>query len=162
MRTDPATHFTARELTWWNGSTLRYTVRDAEGRIQHAYPGDRPITGTVEQVEFKPRPKCLPLGDITRGLECATLTLGLEPHALHFRWQRLPVNSGEAFFKALIRAGANPRRTMQSIGRWREETDARINGYLGKRYRSLTAVAKAITGQHRNGKEFFGLKGGGR
>ena len=29
--------------------------------------------------------------------------------------------------------------------------------YLGKRYRSLTAVAKTITGQHRNGKEFFGL-----
>ena len=33
--------------------------------------------------------------------------------------------------------------------------------YLGKRYRSLTAVAKAITGQHRNGHEFFGLRARG-
>ena len=29
--------------------------------------------------------------------------------------------------------------------------------YGGKRYRSLTAVAKAITGSHWNGKLFFGL-----
>ena len=33
--------------------------------------------------------------------------------------------------------------------------------YLGKRFRSLTAVAKAITGQHRNGHEFFGLRARG-
>ena len=30
--------------------------------------------------------------------------------------------------------------------------------YLGKRYRSLTAVAKAITNQHTNGQLFFGLR----
>ncbi len=29
--------------------------------------------------------------------------------------------------------------------------------YLGERYRSLTAVAKAITGSHMNGFRFFGL-----
>jgi len=31
--------------------------------------------------------------------------------------------------------------------------------YLGERYRSLTAVAKAITGSHINGFRFFGLEG---
>ena len=31
--------------------------------------------------------------------------------------------------------------------------------YLGERYRSLTAVAKAITGSHMNGFRFFGLEG---
>ena len=43
----------------------------------------------------------------------------------------------------------------------RHEVTAVAGGfeYLGKRYRSLTAVAKAITGQHRNGKEFFGIGG---
>ncbi|MHB9036379.1 MAG: DUF2924 domain-containing protein [Armatimonadota bacterium] len=30
--------------------------------------------------------------------------------------------------------------------------------YDGKRYRSLTAVAKAITGTHRSGRAFFGFK----
>ena len=30
--------------------------------------------------------------------------------------------------------------------------------YLGKPYRSLTAVAKAITGQHTSGQLFFGLR----
>lgn len=39
--------------------------------------------------------------------------------------------------------------------------------YAGKAYRSLSAVAKAITGQHWNGKLFFGVgkhegKGGGK
>jgi len=29
--------------------------------------------------------------------------------------------------------------------------------YTGRRYRTLTAVAKAITGQHTNGRRFFGL-----
>ncbi len=31
--------------------------------------------------------------------------------------------------------------------------------YLGERYRSLTAVAKEITGSHMNGFRFFGLEG---
>jgi len=31
--------------------------------------------------------------------------------------------------------------------------------YLGERYRSLTAIAKAITGSHMNGSRFFGLEG---
>ena len=49
------------------------------------------------------------------------------------------------------------------IREWRDqrhEVTAVADGfeYLGKRYRSLTAVAKAITGQHRNGHEFFGLR----
>ena len=30
--------------------------------------------------------------------------------------------------------------------------------YLGERYRSLTAVAKAVTGSHMNGFRFFGLE----
>ncbi len=35
--------------------------------------------------------------------------------------------------------------------------------YLGERYKSLSAVAKAVTGQHWNGRLFFGLrKNGGR
>jgi hypothetical protein len=33
--------------------------------------------------------------------------------------------------------------------------------YLGERYRSLTAVAKAITGSHMNGFRFFGLESRG-
>lgn len=34
--------------------------------------------------------------------------------------------------------------------------------YAGRKYRSLTAVALAITGTHWNGKAFFGLKSGNR
>jgi hypothetical protein len=36
--------------------------------------------------------------------------------------------------------------------------------YLGERYKSLSAVAKAVTGQHWSGRLFFGLRqnGGGR
>ena len=34
--------------------------------------------------------------------------------------------------------------------------------FNGKNYRSLTAVAKAATGQHMNGRAFFGLKAGGK
>jgi hypothetical protein len=30
--------------------------------------------------------------------------------------------------------------------------------YLGRLYRSLTAIAKVITGQHWNGRLFFGLR----
>ena len=33
--------------------------------------------------------------------------------------------------------------------------------YLGERYRSLSAVAKAVTGQHWNGRLFFGLRQNG-
>ena len=42
----------------------------------------------------------------------------------------------------------------------RHEVTAIADGfeYLGRPYRSLTAVAKAITGQHTNGKVFFGLR----
>ncbi|MCL2000728.1 MAG: DUF2924 domain-containing protein [Planctomycetes bacterium] len=51
---------------------------------------------------------------------------------------------------------------------WRGElhevvAEAEGFAYRGRRYRSLTAVAKAVTGQHWNGKLFFGLtprKGG--
>ncbi len=32
--------------------------------------------------------------------------------------------------------------------------------YLGERYRSVTAVAKAVTGSHMNGFRFFGLENG--
>ena len=31
--------------------------------------------------------------------------------------------------------------------------------YLGERFRSLTAVAKAVTGSHMNGFRFFGVEG---
>jgi hypothetical protein len=34
--------------------------------------------------------------------------------------------------------------------------------YRGRRYRSLSAVAKAITGAHRSGPLFFGLKASGK
>lgn len=34
--------------------------------------------------------------------------------------------------------------------------------YDGKHWRSLTAIAKAVTGAHWNGPRFFGLTGGGR
>lgn len=34
--------------------------------------------------------------------------------------------------------------------------------YLGKRYRTLTAVAKVISGQHCSGPRFFGLAGPGK
>jgi hypothetical protein len=33
--------------------------------------------------------------------------------------------------------------------------------YLGERYKSLSAVAKAVTGQHWNGRLFFGLRQNG-
>lgn len=34
--------------------------------------------------------------------------------------------------------------------------------FNGQPYRSLTAIAKAVTGQHWNGRLFFGLKGKGQ
>lgn len=42
------------------------------------------------------------------------------------------------------------------------ETIVQENGYLhgGKTYRSLSAVARAITGRHCGGRRFFGLKPG--
>jgi hypothetical protein len=34
--------------------------------------------------------------------------------------------------------------------------------FEGRRYRSLTAITKAITGTHWNGRAFFGLRNNGR
>lgn len=45
---------------------------------------------------------------------------------------------------------------------WRVQVEA--NGafsFEGKRWRSLSAIARAITGTSRNGPAFFGLRGGG-
>ena len=57
-----------------------------------------------------------------------------------------------------IGAGARLVRFWQGV---RHEAVVRDDGrfeYNGKRYNSLSAVAKAITGTHWNGKLFFGIK----
>ena len=128
MRADPATRFTARELAYWKGGTRRFTVRDAEGRVQQGYPGERPWPGFIEQIEFMSKAMHLPFFDINCGLERAAPALGLKPRDLQFRWRNLPIHTGEALFQAVTLGGINPRRVLAAIGRWREETDARIDG----------------------------------
>lgn len=57
-----------------------------------------------------------------------------------------------------VGAGARLVRFWQGV---RHETVVRDDGrfeYDGKTYNSLSAVAKAITGTHWNGKLFFGVK----
>ena len=46
----------------------------------------------------------------------------------------------------------------------RYEVTVASGGFVfeGRRYRSLTAITKAITGTHWNGRAFFGLRNGGR
>jgi hypothetical protein len=66
-----------------------------------------------------------------------------------------------------VRAGADPRLPQvgsQITRKYKGRTitvTALADGfeYLGERYRSLTAVAKTITGSHINGFRFFGLEG---
>jgi hypothetical protein len=60
-------------------------------------------------------------------------------------------------------AAKAPTPGTRFIREWRgqrHEVTAAADGfeYLGQRFRSLTAVAKAITGQHTNGHVFFGIK----
>ena len=130
MRVTPGTRFTMRELVFWNNGTCRVATRDAEGRIQQSYPGERPASGGVEQIEFMPKPMYLPFCDIIRGLEYAAAVLGLKPRSLHFRWRRLLIHSGETFFQAITLGGVNPRQVMAAVEKWREEADARIKGAL--------------------------------
>lgn len=59
--------------------------------------------------------------------------------------------------------GAPPAPGTRLIREWqsvRYELHVTERGYLcrGERYRSLSGVAKAITGAHRNGPAFFGLR----
>lgn len=66
-----------------------------------------------------------------------------------------------------VRAGADPRlpRAGSQITRKYKGRTITVTAladgfeYLGERYRSLTAVAKAVTGSHMNGFRFFGLEG---
>ena len=66
-----------------------------------------------------------------------------------------------------VRAGADPRlpRVGSQITRKYKGRTITVTAlgdgfeYLGERYRSLTAVAKEITGSHMNGFRFFGLEG---
>jgi hypothetical protein len=46
----------------------------------------------------------------------------------------------------------------------RYEVTVASGGFVfeGRRYRSLTAITKAITGTHWNGRAFFGLRNGAR
>ena len=128
MRAGPAARFTACELARWKKGIRRFVVRIAEGRIQHARPGERPLPGIVDQVEFAPRPKCLPFFAINCGLSRAASVLGLKARDLYFRWRSLPIHCGDALFQAVTLGGANPRRALAAIDRWREDTDARIGG----------------------------------
>ena len=67
--------------------------------------------------------------------------------------------TGEAE-KSIVKAPTPGTRFIREWRDQRHEVTAIDDGfeYLGKRYRSLTAVAKAITGQHTNGQVFFGIK----
>ena len=62
--------------------------------------------------------------------------------------------------KPVARAAIPGTRFIREWRGQRHEVTAIDDGfeYLGKRYRSLTAAAKAITGQHTNGQVFFGLR----
>ena len=130
MRVDPDPHFTTRNLTFWKGFR-RFAIRSPDGRIQQGYPGEWPMEGTVEQVESMPRPMCLPFCDIICALERAAAAFGLEPRALHFHWKKSPIHSGETLFQALTIGGANPRRVLAALERWREEVETHINGEQG-------------------------------
>jgi len=68
--------------------------------------------------------------------------------------------------RAVVKARQGPRTKLQPgtrlIREWhgdRYEVTVKENGYLydGKLYRSLSAVARAITGAHWGGTRFFGL-----
>ncbi len=57
---------------------------------------------------------------------------------------------------------AGTRLVREWNGRRYEVTVASGGFVFEGRYRSLTAIAKAITGTHWNGRAFFGLRNGGR
>jgi len=67
-------------------------------------------------------------------------------------------DAGEAE-KPVVKAVTPGTRFIREWRGQRHEVTASADGfeYLGKSYRSLTAVAKVITGQHTNGKVFFGI-----
>ncbi len=69
--------------------------------------------------------------------------------------------------RAAAQPGAKPRRALDKGARLAREWQGRLHevevvdgGYLheGRRYRSLSAIARAITGTRWNGPKFFGLR----
>lgn len=69
--------------------------------------------------------------------------------------------------RAAARPGAQPRRTLDVGARLAREWQGKLHevevvagGYLhqGRRHRSLSAIARAITGTRWNGPRFFGLR----
>jgi hypothetical protein len=65
------------------------------------------------------------------------------------------------------RANDLPLSGTRLVREWngrRYEVTVASGGFVfeGRRYRSLTAITKAITGTHWNGRAFFGLRNGGR
>ncbi len=83
------------------------------------------------------------------------------------KWTRLPRNDTKRDSRTIPIAISKDRR-LPSIGSQvtRQYKGKKIavtvlaNGfeYLGEQYKSLTAVAKAVTGSHMNGFRFFGLE----
>ena len=72
-----------------------------------------------------------------------------------------PVPMGEPRDPRLPAPGAVITRTYKGV---EHHVETLAEGFIwnGETYPTLTAVAKAVTGQHLNGFAFFGLKGGQR
>jgi hypothetical protein len=86
--------------------------------------------------------------------------------------ERKPVPAAETQTVTVTKSVATPTNLLPGTVLHREYKGQTIRTtvlddgfeYLGERYKSLSAVAKAVTGQHWNGRLFFGLRqnGGGR
>jgi hypothetical protein len=92
---------------------------------------------------------------------------------LAYRVQEIVYGGLEATLKAELTADSVPDRKMAGVLRdgtkivreWHgREYEVTVRGaryeYNGKLYRSLSGVARAITGTNWNGNEFFGIKKG--
>jgi Protein of unknown function (DUF2924) len=115
-----------------------------------------------------PPPPCSHRQFLVRGLahDLQQVTLGGLAPALRRRLVRLAValerDGGDPFFAAL-RIKPGTRLIRQWHGAVHQVTVLE-NGfaYRGERYRSLSAIARIITGAHWSGPTFFGLKTGRR
>ena len=74
------------------------------------------------------------------------------------------VEAGSAGKRASVRLKPGATLLRDWGGRtWRVEVEAEGSfGFDGRRWRSLSAIARAITGTSRNGPAFFGLREGGK
>ncbi len=87
---------------------------------------------------------------------------GLRKTTLRQLMQHVPAVSGTAQVKAKLPAAVKPATGTRLVREWRGRThmvDIEENCfvYQGKSYRSLSAIARAITGARWSGPRFFGL-----